>query len=105
MSFTRSIFIAFALSIVVEANFLAAVGKGIDPIILSAGSVLAALSLDGLETQPTDEVYFDWKSTWQEKFKETRDKFMTPEEVKLFEEYWEKAKKLTKGVVDRGWNS
>ena len=73
ISITRTIFFAFALSIVAEANFLAAVGKGIDPIILSAGSVLAALSLDGLETQTTDEIYFDWYGQWKEKFKQVRE--------------------------------
>ena len=41
-----SILIAFALSVVVEANFLAAAARGIEPIILSVGTVFAAIGLD-----------------------------------------------------------
>ena len=47
------IFIAFALSIVVQANFLTAAVRGIEPIILSVGTVLAAI---GLDVKPIREV-------------------------------------------------
>ena len=40
------IFIAFALSVVVKANFLTTAVRGIEPIILSVGTVLAAIGLD-----------------------------------------------------------
>ena len=41
-----SILVAFALSVVVKANFLAAAARGFEPIILSVGTIFAALSLD-----------------------------------------------------------
>ena len=41
-----SILVVFALSAVVEANFLAAAARGIEPIILSVGTVFAAIGLD-----------------------------------------------------------
>ena len=42
----KSICIAFSLSVVVEANFLTAAVRGMEPIILSVGTVFAALGLD-----------------------------------------------------------
>ena len=60
MSKIISIFVTFTLSIVVEANFLAAIGLGIEPIILSAVSAFAALNLDCQDAQPPEASLF-WK--------------------------------------------
>ena len=40
------IFIVFALSVAIKANILADVTRGIEPIIMSVGTVLAAIGLD-----------------------------------------------------------
>ena len=40
------VFIVFALSFVVKANILAAAVRGIEPIVLTAGTLLAAIGLD-----------------------------------------------------------
>ena len=73
MSLIRSIFVVFALSIVVDANFLAAMGGGIDLILLSAGSLFAALSYEAIETQDTEVISF-W-GAWDKlkKLKELKD--------------------------------
>ena len=104
---TRSIFIAFALSMVVKANFLAAAARGIEPIILSVGSVLAAVSLEAIETQPTEGIYF-WKSYtgWPECFKKIlpwgkkkeveKEKTYTKEEEAV---EWKKAQHQAKGIM------
>ena len=42
----KYIFIVFALSGVAKANFLTAAVRGVEPIILSVGTVFAALGLD-----------------------------------------------------------
>ena len=39
-------FVAFALIVVVKANFFAAAVRGIEPMILSVGTVLAAFGLN-----------------------------------------------------------
>ena len=41
-----AIFFAFALSTAVEANFLAAAVRGIEPVLLSVGTVFVAAGLD-----------------------------------------------------------
>ena len=38
----KSILISFALFVVVKANFFAAAARGIEPIILSVGTIFAA---------------------------------------------------------------
>ena len=101
----RSIFVTFILSIVVEANFLAAIGLGIEPIILSVGSAFVALNLDALDAQPPEGLHF-WKEIiglkvieglipWGKKINE---KIKTSEEVKKI---WRITKKGTLGIVDK----
>ena len=48
----KSIFIAFALSVVVKANFLAAAVRGIEPIVLSVGTVFTALMVKKAPKEP-----------------------------------------------------
>ena len=56
----KSIFFAFALSTAVEANFLAAAVRGIEPVILSVGTVFVAA---GFDTQPHEGAHFLGKWT------------------------------------------
>ena len=100
MSLTRSIFFVFALSIVAEANSLAAITRGIDPIILTAGSIFAAIGFDALETEPTEVVSFwgKWKEI-KEMAKAIKDPMKKLKELKesmpkeQFDQMWDKAKK------------
>ena len=78
MSLTRSIVVVFALSIVVDANFLAAMGGGVDLLILSAGTLFAALSFEAIEPQEAEVVSF-W-GAWDKlkKLKELKDQIKDP---------------------------
>ena len=59
------ILIAFALSNVVEANLLAAAVRGIEPVIISVGTVFAAVSLDD---QPHEGAHFWWTEGWKKSY-------------------------------------
>ena len=107
MSKTRSISIAFTLIIVAEANLLAAAGRGIEPIILSAGSIFAALSMESLDAEPSEDPHF-WKTAlglwavydlvpWK-KIKDVGEKIVTKDGVKTL---WKKTKSGAKSLSDK----
>ena len=48
----KSICLAFALSVVVKANFLAAAVRGIEPMVLSVGTVFTALMVKKKDLPP-----------------------------------------------------
>ena len=63
-----TILIIFALSILVEANFWAAAIRGIEPVILSAGTIFATVSLDN---QQHEDAHFlgkwtGWRTLWND---------------------------------------